>query len=84
MAVDPFLTLNENGDVVWTEYGAARFEQASDMARQVHTTLDQWQKDAARQVTDWYLVFQDFGLVEPLYDTASTCETTEEEWDLFV
>ena len=52
-------------------------------AEQIDAVLQQWYRDASQIATDWYLVFEDFGLVEPLYDPMSTAGSIEEEWEIF-
>ncbi len=58
---------------------------------QIHASADEyqrvmreWDEANAKVFMAMYLAFEEFGLVGPYYDTASTCATTEEEWDVFV
>lgn len=63
-------------------------EAAAAVAEDVMVAFNLWVTEAHKAVvaaaTTAYLAFQDAGLLPPLYDSASTCSTIEEEWDLFV
>lgn len=58
-------------------------EQVNRAADEMAEWFMEWGRRAEEQLTDWYLVFEDFGLVEPYYDPVSTCSSIEEEWELF-
>lgn len=63
-------------------------QAAREAAEEVMAAFSSWVTEAHKAVvaaaTAAYLAFQDAGLLPPLYDSASTCSTIEEEWDLFV
>lgn len=66
---------------------------------QTEELLEMWLKPFRQQYEDFtsvllewldseefltlYLALQDLELVEPIYDPASTCETVEDEWEVF-
>lgn len=63
-------------------------EAAREAAEEMMAAFGSWVTETHKAVvaaaTAAYLAFQDAGLLPPLYDSASTCSTIEEEWDLFV
>ena len=83
MAQDPALRKTEDGRMTLTPEGQRQLDAAGKVAEEIRDWFAQWYVDAEQVLTEWYLVFQDFGMVPPYYDPASLCSSQEEEWETF-
>ena len=85
MPNDPYLKLDEGGgSLSLTPEGEEAFEAVANAAEEIYSWFEDYYARAEEQLTDWYLVFEDFGLVDPYYDPLTLTSTTEEEWEVFV